>query len=63
MAVGDINNDGWPDLYITNLGSNQMYLNKGDGTFVDVTRKTGRTIHAGVLALPSLTTTGMAGLI
>lgn len=38
VATGDINNDGKPDLYITNLGSNQMYRNKGDGSFDDVTR-------------------------
>jgi hypothetical protein len=41
VAVGDINNDGLPDLYLTNLGSNQMYLNKGGGKFADVTKETG----------------------
>jgi hypothetical protein len=40
-AVGDINNDGWSDLYLTNLGSNHMYLNKGNGTFTEVTAKSG----------------------
>ena len=40
-AAGDINNDGLPDLYLTNLGSNQMYLNRGGGKFVDVTRESG----------------------
>ena len=41
VAVGDINNDGWTDLYLTNLSSNKMFLNKGNGTFADVTAKTG----------------------
>ena len=40
-AVGDYDNDGWPDLYITCLGNNILYHNNGDGTFTDVTAKAG----------------------
>lgn len=36
-AVGDYDNDGDPDLYITNFGKNLLYRNNGDGTFTDVT--------------------------
>ena len=40
-AVGDYDNDGWPDMYITCLGRNVLYRNNGNGTFVDVTAKAG----------------------
>ena len=33
VAVADIENDGFPDLYVTNLGENVLYRNRGDGTF------------------------------
>ena len=42
VAVGDVNNDGLPDLYFTsNLGSNHLYLNKGNYRFADVTAQAG----------------------
>ena len=41
VAVGDYDNDGRPDLYVTNFGSNILYRNNGDGTFTDVTEKAG----------------------
>ena len=40
-AVGDYDNDGWPDLYLTCLGGNVLYHNNGDGTFTNVTAKAG----------------------
>jgi len=40
-AVGDYNNDGWPDIYLTCLGGNKLYKNNGDGTFTDVTKRAG----------------------
>ena len=41
VAVGDYDNDGWPDLYVTNVGKNRLYHNNHDGTFTDVAEKAG----------------------
>lgn len=41
VAVGDYNNDGFPDLLITCVGQNRLFKNTGKGTFVDVTRISG----------------------
>jgi len=41
VAVGDYDNDGFPDIYVTNFGKNILYHNNGDGTFTDVSAKAG----------------------
>jgi enediyne biosynthesis protein E4 len=41
VAVGDYDNDGYEDLYVTAYGGNKLYHNNGDGTFTDVTERAG----------------------
>src|SRR5947209_6981528 len=41
VCVGDFNNDGFEDLFVTYWGENVLYKNNGDGTFTDVTEKAG----------------------
>ena len=41
VAIADYDNDGWPDIFVTNLGKNRLYHNNHDGTFTDVAEKAG----------------------
>ncbi len=41
VAVGDYNNDGFPDILITCVGQNRLFKNSGKGTFTDVTNSSG----------------------
>lgn len=41
VAVGDFDNDGFPDIYITCVGQNRLLRNTGKGTFVDITKQAG----------------------
>ncbi len=44
VAVSDYDNDGWPDIYVSNFGKNRLYHNNHDGTFTDVADKAGVTL-------------------
>ncbi len=46
VATGDYDNDGWVDVYVTNLGGNRLYRNRGDGTFENVSASSGTVIDA-----------------
>ena len=51
VTVGDYNNDGFEDLFITCWGQNVLYRNNGDGTFTEVTKEAGLLQRAGPLRL------------
>ena len=44
VAIGDYDNDGWPDIFVANYGKNRLYHNNHDGTFTDVAEKAGVTL-------------------
>jgi len=44
VAIGDYDNDGWPDIFVCNFGANRLYRNNHDGTFIDVGEKAGVTL-------------------
>jgi hypothetical protein len=44
VAIGDFDNDGWPDIFVANFGKNRLYHNNRDGTFTDVGEKAGITL-------------------
>ena len=44
VSIADYDNDGWPDIYVSNFGRNRLYHNNHDGTFTDVAEKAGVTL-------------------
>ena len=60
VAVGDYDNDGFEDIYVTGYGGNTLYHNNGNGTFTDVTKAPGSLAEDGVPAPGFSTTTTTA---
>lgn len=48
VAVGDFDNDGFPDLFITAVGQSHLFRNRGNGTFVDITQASHLAGHSGL---------------
>jgi enediyne biosynthesis protein E4 len=44
VAIADYDNDGWPDIFVSNWGKNRLYHNNHDGTFTDVAERAGITL-------------------
>jgi hypothetical protein len=44
VAIGDYDNDGWPDIFVCNFGKNRLFHNNHNGTFTDVAEKAGVTL-------------------
>jgi hypothetical protein len=44
VAIGDYDNDGWPDIFVTNYGKNRLYRNNHNGTFTDMAERAGLTL-------------------
>ncbi|HSZ16079.1 MAG TPA: CRTAC1 family protein [Terracidiphilus sp.] len=44
VAIGDFDNDGWPDIFVCNYGKNRLYRNNHNGTFTDVAEQAGVTL-------------------
>ena len=66
VAIADYDNDGWPDIFVSNWGKNRLYHNNHDGTFTDVAEKAGVALDdplRGTPAPPGATTTATAGSI